>query len=139
MFRWYQNAAICYVYLSNVDSSLTDDKFASQFRTSKWFTRGWTLQELIAPRQLTFLSSNWGHLSDRAGLSQSISNITGINQKFLCDRGQGEARIQSLLPQASVAERMSWASARQTTRVEDIAYSLLGIFGVNMLLLYGEG
>ncbi|KAK0636550.1 heterokaryon incompatibility protein-domain-containing protein [Bombardia bombarda] len=151
MFRWYQNAGICYVYLSDVDSGLTDDNFASQFRTSKWFTRGWTLQELIAPHQLTFLTSNWDYLSDRAGLSHSISDITGINQKFLRNRRQGDvsigglpsqpsvAGIQSLLAQASIAERMSWASARQTTRVEDLAYSLLGIFGVNMPLLYGEG
>ncbi|KAK3291908.1 heterokaryon incompatibility protein-domain-containing protein [Chaetomium fimeti] len=139
MFRWYQTAAACYVYLSDVDSGLADDNFPSQFRKSKWFTRGWTLQELIAPRQLTFHASDWSYLSHRAGLSHSISDITGINQKFLDGSRQAEGRIQSLLAQASVAERMSWASARQTTRVEDIAYSLLGIFGVNMPLLYGEG
>ncbi|KAH6627473.1 hypothetical protein F5144DRAFT_593683 [Chaetomium tenue] len=114
MFRWYQNAAICYVYLSDVASGLTNHSFALQFRKSKWFTRG-------------------------AGLSDTISDITGINPKFLGNDRQAEARIQSLLAQASVAERMSWASARQTTRVEDIAYSPLGIFSVNMPLLYGEG
>ncbi|KAE8448031.1 hypothetical protein EG329_009954 [Mollisiaceae sp. DMI_Dod_QoI] len=141
MFRWYHQAAVCYVYLSDVDVDidvdLSSSKFELLFSESKWFTRGWTLQELIAPSKLVFFTADWSPLRERAELSGLICHVTGIAEKFLGSRG--DANIFHLLGQASIAERMNWASARQTTRTEDVAYSLLGIFEVNMPLLYGEG
>jgi hypothetical protein len=101
-----------------------------QFKLSKWFTRGWTLQELLAPITVIFYSAEWAALGSREFLSQTITEVTGIEDEFL--RGRD-------LRHASVAKRMSWAAFRETARIEDIAYCLLGIFDVNMPLLYGEG
>ena len=137
MFRWYRNAAKCYVYLSDVSRSTfgTDDKsnqlpWESAFRKSRWFTRGWTLQELIAPASVEFFSKDWEQLGNKASLERHIREITGIPVKAL----QG-----SPLSDFSVAERMLWTEKRETTRKEDKAYSLLGIFDVHMPLIYGEG
>ena len=136
MFRWYQNATKCYVYLSDVPRPPfdTDDKsnepWESVFRKSKWFTRGWTLQELIAPASLGFFSEEGELLGDKVSLERQICEITGIPIKAL--RG-------SPLSDFSVTERMSWAESRETTCKEDKAYSLLGIFDINMPLIYGEG
>ena len=136
MFRWYQNAAKCYVYLSDVSrpSSGTSDNYTepweSKFRKSTWFTRGWTLQELIAPVSVGFFSKEGELLGNRSSLECQISDVTGIPAKAL--RG-------SSLAEFSVTERMSWSEKRETTCKEDIAYSLLGIFDVNMPLIYGEG
>ncbi|KAI1208125.1 uncharacterized protein F4807DRAFT_154026 [Annulohypoxylon truncatum] len=129
MFRWYQDSRICYAYLSDVsrDAPLTLD---SEFSRSRWYTRGWTLQELIAPADLRFYSKDWCLLGNKSELSPIIHFITHIEPKFLDSKN---------LELASVAKRMSWASNRNTSRVEDIAYCLLGIFDVNMPLLYGEG
>ncbi|KAH8589506.1 hypothetical protein B0O99DRAFT_692400 [Bisporella sp. PMI_857] len=136
MFRWYRNAAKCYVYLPDVSSpvigigDMSDQlPWEMAFRTSRWFTRGWTLQELIAPTSVEFFSKNWELLGDKASLERHICEITRIPSKAL--RG-------SPLAQFSVTERMSWAETRQTTREEDMAYSLLGIFNVHMPLIYGE-
>ncbi|CZR65327.1 related to vegetatible incompatibility protein HET-E-1 [Phialocephala subalpina] len=137
MFRWYRDAAKCYVFLSDVpraDVDTTDHShqlpLESAFRTSRWFTRGWTLQELIAPTSVEFFSENWELLGDRKSLERHICEITTIPIKAL--RG-------SPLAEFSATERMSWAETRQTTREEDMAYSLLGIFDVYMPLIYGEG
>jgi hypothetical protein len=127
MFRYYQNSEACYAFLADVSAATPDGGFAQ----SKWFTRGWTLQELIAPSKLQFLSESWTRIGTRADLACEISQITGINTVVLEDRTQ--------LRKCSIAKRMSWASQRTTTREEDIAYSLMGIFEVNMPLLYGEG
>jgi hypothetical protein len=128
MYRWYQNAAVCYVYLSDVQSS--EVSCDSSFEESAWFTRGWTLQELIAPANVEFYNCTWHILGTKESLKDAISEITGI----------GVAILEGADPEGlSVAKRMSWASKRTTTRVEDIAYSLLGLFGVNMPMLYGEG
>lgn len=134
MFRWYQNAARCYVYLLDVS---TDEHFLSSqppwesaFRQSRWFTRGWTLQELLAPLSVEFFSREGKRLGDKASLGLEISQITGIASRAL----QGNP-----IPEFSVDERMSWAAKRQTTIKEDKAYSLLGIFHVHMPLIYGEG
>ncbi|KJK63786.1 Uncharacterized alpha/beta hydrolase domain DUF2235 [Aspergillus parasiticus SU-1] len=108
MFRWYERAKKCYAYLS-------DAKFET-IEHSAWFQRGWTLQELLAPREVYFLDSDW---------------ITGIDESILLRH----SRLQDF----SIAKRMSWASRRHTTRIEDVAYCLMGIFDVNMPLLYGEG
>lgn len=127
MYKWYENAGVCYAYLIDVEGEF--DKVT--FQKSRWFTRGWTLQELIAPREVKFYGQEWGFLgSKREQLSGIIQLITGIQDEYLLGRFLGNA---------TVATRMSWASNRSTTRTEDIAYSLLGIFGINMPLLYGEG
>ncbi|KAI0864817.1 heterokaryon incompatibility protein-domain-containing protein [Xylaria cubensis] len=141
MFKWYKTAAVCIVLLQDVQqhsqssSNLGNrDNDRLQFRKSKWFTRGWTLQELLAPQQrLLFYDSQWqfiGDMKEDAQLCDIVSEITSIPVAFLTG---------APLSEACVAKKMSWASERKTTRVEDIAYSLLGVFGVNMALLYGEG
>ncbi|KAJ2988428.1 hypothetical protein NUW58_g3983 [Xylaria curta] len=132
MFNWYQNAVVCYVFLEDVPSDLPDQvAMLDVFTKSRWFTRGWTLQELLAPDHVLFFSRDWSELGTKKGLASAISRVTGIDQLCLCK----EKRLQFY----SIAQRMSWASNRSTTREEDIAYSLLGIFGINMPLLYGEG
>jgi hypothetical protein len=137
MFRWYHNAEKCYVYLSDVsiakrktfdDSS--EYSWEPAFRASRWFRRGWTLQELLAPRSVEFFSREGRKLGDKRSLERQISEITGISVDAL--------RAPSL-HNISIDERLSWATIRQTTRKEDKAYSLLGIFGVFMPLIYGEG
>lgn len=135
MFTWYRNATKCYVYLSDV--SATEDKsdnhpmpWESAFRRSRWFKRGWTLQELIAPTTVEFFSSQGVRLGDKKSLSDLIHQVTGIPHQAL----QG-----AVMDSFSVAERMSWMQDRQTKRIEDMAYSLLGIFGIFMPLMYGEG
>jgi len=130
MFKWYKKAAICYAHLADVEEHGTGQEVADGLSRSRWFTRGWTLQELIAPDTIKFYSRDWHFLGTKAELCDMISSISGIEVSFL--RGRD-------LEQASVSKRMSWASGRQTTRDEDIAYCLLGIFGLCMPLLYGEG
>lgn len=136
MFRWYEQASDCYVYLFDVDipadvEDWTKDKsHRDAFEHSKWFTRGWTLQELIATPTMNFFSSKWSFLGTKAGMCDLLSMITGIDACILTG---GD------LSNISVARRMYWASARETTRPEDVAYCLLGIFSVHMPLLYGEG
>lgn len=128
MYNWYEGAQICYVYLSDVHSKDASDP---SFAKSAWFTRGWTLQELIAPQAITFYNSKWQTLGTKDSLRVSIAAITDIDLAAL----QPEAEMHKF----SVAKRMSWAAGRRTTRVEDVAYSLLGLFQVNMPMLYGEG
>jgi Heterokaryon incompatibility protein (HET) len=137
MFRWYENAAQCYVYLSDVSTSDIDQyaqssqlPYESAFRQSRWFTRGWTLQELLAPSLVEFFSHDGKRLGDKKLLEVQIHEITGIAVQAL--RG-------SPLSQFSVAERMSWAAKRKTTIAEDKAYCLLGIFDIYLPLIYGEG
>jgi hypothetical protein len=130
MFNWYRDAQICYAYLQDVENDEDPSHPSSTFSRSRWFTRGWTLQELIAPPKLLFLSKDWREIGSRSDLVDVIADITSID-KFLFEYG--------ILGRYSTAQRMSWASRRKTTRVEDQAYCLLGLFGVNMPLLYGEG
>ncbi|RYP03115.1 hypothetical protein DL765_010598 [Monosporascus sp. GIB2] len=137
MFRWYHNAAKCYVYLSDVSvgGSVESDPSSQRtwkpdFQRSRWFTRGWTLQELLAPISVEFFSVEGERLGDRISLLQEIHDTTGISIQAL----QGCS-----LSQFSVEERMSWAERRKTKREEDATYSLLGIFDVHMPLIYGEG
>ncbi|KAF5670903.1 het domain-containing protein [Fusarium heterosporum] len=136
MYQWYAKAEICYAYLADVTSAGTEELSApnSSFRQSRWFTRGWTLQELIASREVLFYASDWSYLGSKNGdieFTQLLSEITGIQLDVLT----GELSPQEV----SLASRMHWAAHRQTTRLEDIAYCLLGIFDVNIPLLYGEG
>ena len=135
MFRWYRNAAKCYVYLSDVSVGECDPnskvfRWESAFQASRWFTRGWTLQELLAPKLVEFFSHEGKRLGDKRSLERQIHEITGIAVPAL----QG-----SSLSQFGVDERFKWARHRETTRTEDWAYSLLGIFDVSMPLIYGEG
>ncbi|KAI1793774.1 heterokaryon incompatibility protein-domain-containing protein, partial [Ganoderma leucocontextum] len=127
MFVWYRKAEICYAYLADVPAGETHERFPR----SRWFTRGWTLQELIAPRHLVFLTSEWRIMGTKTTLACEVETITCIDYLVLVDRKS--------LDDVSVARRMSWASKRQTTRVEDEAYSLLGIFNIKMPTVYGEG
>lgn len=131
MFQWYHDAAMCYAYLADVPAGDDPHAVGSFFSRSRWFTRGWTLQELIAPRYLVFLSSDWKLLAKRSELAAVIEQITGIEDEVLT----GWKPLRAV----SVAKRMSWASGRQTTRVEDEAYALMGIFDIDMPTLYGEG
>ena len=134
MFRWYRDAAKCYVYLADVSRSADVNSsqllMESSFLESRWFTRGWTLQELVAPASVEFFSKEGQYLGNKRSLERHIHEVTGIPVKAL----QG-----SSLSDFSVPERMSWAEKRETTRKEDKAYSLLGIFDVYMPLIYGEG
>lgn len=135
MFRWYQNAERCYVYLSDVSIRSPDRQsshidWESSFRNSRWFRRGWTLQELVAPDIVEFYSRDHIRLGDKQSLGQSIVEVTGIPSSAL--RGQP-------LSAFSTEERFSWSAKRQTTLKEDQAYCLLGIFGVFFSLIYGEG
>ncbi|KAH8595322.1 hypothetical protein B0O99DRAFT_672145 [Bisporella sp. PMI_857] len=133
MYRWYQEAEECYAYLADVSLSHINtwpNIENGEFQTSKWFTRGWTLQELIAPERVIFLNKKWHEIGTKSRLHPILSQITRIPGNFLL----GED-----LNHASIAQRMSWASRRRTTRKEDLAYSLMGIFGIYMPMLYGEG
>jgi hypothetical protein len=138
MFQWYSNATKCYVYLNDVSASADDATtqhppprlWESAFRHSRWFRRGWTLQELIAPSSVEFFSVQGTRLGDKKTLEPYIHEITGIP----CQALQGED-----LDNFSAAQRLSWADNRQTKRQEDRAYCLLGLFSVFMPLLYGEG
>jgi hypothetical protein len=136
MFRWYQDADRCYVYLSDVKTRTLDKdgeparRWQSAFKESRWFTRGWTLQELLAPKSVEYFSAEGEWLGDRESLKHTIHEITGIPIVALSGG--------SLLD-FSVAERFSWAVNRQTTEEEDGAYCLLGIFDIHLPLIYGEG
>ncbi|KAF4807338.1 Vegetative incompatibility protein HET-E-1 [Colletotrichum siamense] len=131
MFDWYDKAEVCYAYLSGVSSTVDTSKTDGDFAGCRWFTRGWTLQELLAPDDLIFFSDDWVKIGEKLTLSRPLSVITGIEEDIL----KGTKPIES----ASIAKRMSWASHRITTRPEDVAYCLMGLFGVNMPMLYGEG
>lgn len=137
MYGWYRDASRCYVYLADTPdiaartNSDGEVEKTDVFRRSKWFTRGWTLQELLAPRDVIFYSVNWVEIGTKIDLKTTLSQISGIESKYLT----GSVPIWM----ASVAKRMSWMSKRVTTRIEDIAYCMLGLFEINMPLLYGEG
>jgi Heterokaryon incompatibility protein (HET) len=136
MFRWYKNAVKCYVYLSDVSTrtpkssnTLSQHTWESAFQSSRWFTRGWTLQELLAPPLVVFFSQDGDRLGDKKTLERQISEATGIPLAAL--RGDP-------LSEFGIDERLRWAENRQTTREEDKAYSLFGIFDVQMPIFYGE-
>lgn len=130
MFRWYKNAAYCLAFLSDLP---TGNLLSTQdgLRNCRWLSRGWTLQELIAPADVVFYDADWNPLGTKNDIAEELEAITGIDQDVL----KGRMSLEAI----SLAKRMSWAAQRQTTRVEDMAYCLLGIFDVNMPMLYGEG
>lgn len=136
MFSWYANALICYAYLSDILGScpridyLTSlgteelDFWKQRFAHSAWFTRGWTLQELIAPKAIVFFGRDWNIIGDKFLFYSLLADITKVDEEIL--------RQTSSVLSVNVARRMMWAANRKTSREEDLAYSLLGIFGVNM-------
>lgn len=133
MFRWYKRAAVCYVFLSDL-AHFAWSEDAGELQASvehcRWFSRSWTLQELIAPLHIKFYDRDWGFCFTKEMASQALARITGIDVDIL------NHKID--LSAVSVAQKMSWAATRQSTRIEDVAYSLVGIFGIHMPLLYGE-
>ncbi|KAK0651415.1 heterokaryon incompatibility protein-domain-containing protein [Cercophora newfieldiana] len=138
MFEWYKRSYVCYVYLSDfkpLPGKLSEKERRSlvndQLHKCRWFTRGWTLQELVAPKKLEFFDRDWNFVGGREDLEDTLFEITGIDGDVLRD--------SSGLASIPVGRRMSWAVGRKTTRIEDRAYSLLGIFNIHMPLLYGEG
>lgn len=184
MFRWYQDAGICYVYLEDVDVHRAlghrgrgndDDRDEQEKKNpmgvfdhgldlgpldldeivgrgniadpnsfahkalrhsvvdAKWFTRGWTLQELLAPHYLVFLDQDWRRIGTRENWAAEIMEASGIEARYLTSFDPTE------FTSCSIAMRLSWASRRETTLEEDEAYSLLGLFGISLPLLYGEG
>ncbi|KAI6118346.1 heterokaryon incompatibility protein-domain-containing protein [Pisolithus sp. B1] len=142
MYRWYHNAQICYVYLNDVDESALPTsqnfiRFGGSNGWPEWFSRGWTLQELIAPTELEFFNKSWVSIGTKQDLTSTLEDITRIPQDVLRDVKALSSTDSWERP--SVAQIMSWAADRKTTRVEDRAYSLMGLFGVNMPMLYGEG
>ena len=146
MFKWYERSARCYAYLQDVrephgtpGSAGYPKELADRLAQSRYWTRGWTLQELIAPAEVWFYDELWEFVGTRSGLSTDVARITCIDRDMLIDRDTLMESARSSLETKSVAKRMSWVAARKTTRQEDLAYCLLGIFDINMPLLYGEG
>jgi hypothetical protein len=135
MFVWYQQSHVCWAYLNDVQPTPRQGGpvvvSASRITDSKWFTRGWTLQELIAPGEVIFYDAHWNEVGSKRSLADAISARTTIKDEVL-----EEPDNRYKIP---VATRMKWAAGRETTRIEDRAYSLLGVFDVNLPLIYGEG
>ncbi|KAF5343223.1 hypothetical protein D9758_013395 [Tetrapyrgos nigripes] len=130
MYQYYEDAAVCYVYLCDVSIEFHPRNPKSTFKDSRWFKRGWTLQELLAPWNVVFLDKDWVRIGTRWTLRDVVSAITSIPVRVFEGRD---------INTYSVAQRMSWAASRETTRAEDQAYSLMGMFGVSMPPIYGEG
>ncbi|KAK3400346.1 heterokaryon incompatibility protein-domain-containing protein [Sordaria brevicollis] len=128
MFQWYKLSTICLAYLSDLK---VDELIQDGMPKCRWFKRGWTLQELIAPTRIMFYDQGWNERGSKKELSSLLVKITRIDLDILLD----PSKIYTI----PVGKRMSWAADRQTTRIEDRAYSLLGIFDINMPLIYGEG
>jgi hypothetical protein len=153
MFEWYRCSNVCYAYLADVSAG--DSR---SFVTSRWFRRGWTLQELIAPDKVNFFEKDWHPIGDRRSWASQISDITSIDMAILirkpvhgyfclsmdddmagCMEMCKPKDVRLVLAEEVVATKMSWAAYRKTTRPEDLAYCLMGLFEVNIPLLYGEG
>ena len=124
MFKCNQNAMVCYVFLNDIDTDQGD--VVRQLRRSTWFTRGWKLQELLAPETIVFFDKSWVEIGTKTSLHDLLLEITGVTNIWSWES-------------ACIAQKMSWASKRENTRAEDMAYCLMGVFDVNMPLLYGEG
>ena len=137
MFRWYRGAKVCYAYLNDVALSKVEDDgnhdlvTKPELSSARWFARGWTVMELIAPVKVEFFDKNWKFLGTRKTLKTMLSNITKINEAVLADTKK--------LKKTTIAQRMSWMVGRKTFKDEDVVYSMLGIFDVNMNTIYGEG
>jgi hypothetical protein len=126
MYAWYQDSAVCYVYLHDVGD---DEDPQSGFEKAEWFQRGWTLQELIAPDNVYFFNKDWVKIGSKATFARILNQITHVRRDILLGKPCNP----------SIAEKMSWAAGRQTQKIEDRAYSLMGLFDVHMPIIYGEG
>lgn len=160
MFRWYQNAKTCYVYMDTVPPAeqpiteydmsynqwrkerhnerfqltLSDPDQRKAFEAGEWFLRGWTLQELLAPEHVIFLDCDWTAFGTKRSMAGDISAITGISKTIANDNSWIYGHDSPC-----IAKKMSWASCRETSREEDMAHCLISLFNINMPLLYGEG
>ncbi|PYI01507.1 HET-domain-containing protein [Aspergillus sclerotiicarbonarius CBS 121057] len=137
MFSFYEYSRICLAYLVDVEGALNNE-----VRQARWFTRGWTLQELLAPEKLVFYNRYWVDIGSKIDRYTLIQDVTGIPRKHLFYGFGASTRLPpsyERISSASVAQRMSWVAKRKTTRREDMAYCLLGLFDISMPLLYGEG
>lgn len=137
MYRWYRHSVLCITYLYDVelDDTLepTDPRIFNNSggKPAEWFSRGWTLQELLASGKMEFYDKNWKSMGTKRDMKASLSKLTGIDENYLT--GAEDFR------NACVATKMSWMAKRTTTREEDIAYSMVGLFGVTISPVYGEG
>ncbi|OAX36901.1 HET-domain-containing protein [Rhizopogon vinicolor AM-OR11-026] len=129
MYAWYKDSAVCYVYLHDVDHNIAQDDLISALNGADWFKRGWTLQELLAPDIVYFFARDWSRIGSKATWVSTLHIITRIRKEILL----------GIPCSPSIAERMSWAVGRKTQKMEDRAYSLMGIFGIHMPVIYGEG
>jgi hypothetical protein len=135
MFRWYREAEVCFAYISDLPPrqggpalDWLNDPRDGHYR---WLTRGWTLQELVAAAKIEFYDAEWEYRGDKATLIRQLHLATGVDEQVLAD--------SNILPEVPIARKMSWAAGRQTTRTEDMAYCLLGLFDISMPMIYGEG
>jgi hypothetical protein len=138
MFGWYRQSQVCYAYLSDFMLDKADvpsqrSQFEAGFGQCRWFTRGWCLQELLAPRYIRFFNHTWQEIGEKSSLCLLISDITGVPEAVLLVPPKKD------IQEFPIAARISWIAKRHTTRIEDMSYSLLGILNVNMPMLYGEG
>ncbi|KAI0141121.1 HET-domain-containing protein [Hypoxylon sp. NC0597] len=143
MYKYYSDAAVCFIYLEDVQAYTPDtgattkylpatrDEIMSAVSTTRWLTRGWTLQEFLTPRRRRFFAADWSEIKHGEDLLDALAKSTGISKTLLEDR--------DLIQSVCIGERLKWAAKRKTTRGEDIAYSLMGLFNVSMPVLYGEG
>lgn len=138
MFNWYQSAEVCYAYIVDVaDGPSEEARDFESLRKSEWFTRGWTLQELLAPRNVSFFDTNWRKFGTKFKMAVVLESITKIDLRLLDANSAGRDPTGVLSLPYGV--RMSWVWGRTTSRPEDLAYCLIGLFDVNMSFLYGEG
>ncbi|KAH9890806.1 heterokaryon incompatibility protein-domain-containing protein [Xylariomycetidae sp. FL2044] len=133
MFQWYRGSEVCFAFISDLDKSAPNEPALDwvEKKSYRWFSRGWTLQEMIAPRKLEFWDCEWNFRGDKETLHEQIHRVTGVDNAVLID--------SEALHSFPLCRKMSWAALRNTTKVEDLAYCLLGLFNVNLPLIYGEG
>jgi hypothetical protein len=140
MFQWYSEADLCLVYLSDFDANAAANDRVAMLPRARWFSRGWTLQEIVAARSANFYDGTWCHFGTRESLRDELASITNIDAEIFSPPQDPDAvGIRDLLGAIPVGRRMAWAASRQTTRPEDMAYCLIGLFQVSMPMLYGEG
>lgn len=132
MYRWYRESVVCYAYMEDVPNEDNVLDPGAAFSQSRWFTRGWTLQEMLAPPELHFYDASWDKIAAKQDIIHELETITGVPRQSLLG-------FDPSTTEATVAQRMSWAARRTTTRDEDRSYSLLGLFDVNLPMIYGEG
>ena len=130
MYKWYERSSICYAYLKDIKGGII--RAISSLSTSDWFTRGWTLQELIAPKEVIFFNADWKKIGQKSLIAQDLNHITKIPIKVLLDP-------QEYLPDVCISQKFYWASRRRTSREEDRTYSLIGLFNISLPIIYGEG